>query len=378
MQVDNAIIEINGPEPPILDGSALEYVKAVKTVGTVQQNANRQFYVIDEPIHYVDPEKNADIAALPHPEFRVTVMVDYNSKVLGIQHATMLRITDFEEEIAPCRTFVFLHELKALKEAGLIKGGSLQNAIVIVENPVSESEMDKLREIFQTPNIEIGGPGFIGNVKLRHSNEAARHKLLDLVGDLSLLGSPLKGQIISARPGHKANVEFARLIKKKIKQRSLIRRYQSTEESGVVFDVNAIAKILPHRYPFLLVDRIVSFEDNKIEGIKNVTFNEQFFQGHFPGNPIMPGVLQLEAMAQVGGILLLQNIESPDDYWVYLLSIENVRFKRPVVPGDQLHFCLVQESFRRGICKMRGQAFVDGKLVTEATMVAALVKKDSK
>jgi len=287
LQIDNAIIEVSGPEPPILDGSAQEFIAALRKAGCQQQHANRQFYVIDEPIHFVNPDKNVDIAALPHPELRATVMVDYKSKVLGIQHATMLKIEDFEQEIAKCRTFVFLHELKALKEAGLIKGGSLDNAIVIVENPVDAEELAGLRQLFDKPDIELNGTGFIGDVNLRHPNEAARHKLLDLIGDLALLGNPIKAQIIAARPGHHANVEFARLIKKKIKQKSLIRKYQQQESADVVFDINAIEKILPHRYPFLLVDRIIAFEEGVIEGIKNVTVNEPFFQGHFPKNPIM-------------------------------------------------------------------------------------------
>lgn len=375
-QIDNAVLEINGPEPPILDGSAMEFTRVLNAAGTEVQQANRQFYVLDEPVHYVDSEKNVDIAALPHHEFRVTVMVDYNSEVLGVQHATMLKIEDFAREIAPCRTFVFLHELKALKEAGLIKGGSLDNAIVIVEEALEDADEQALRKLFDKPDMTLTKQGFVGNVELRFQNEPARHKLLDLVGDLSLLGNPLKGQIIAARPGHKANVEFAREIRKKIKQKTLIRKYQQQETPGVVFDVNAIKKILPHRYPFLLVDRIIGFQESTIEGVKNVTANEPFFQGHFPGNPIMPGVLILEAMAQVGGVLLLQKIDDPADYWVYFLAINNARFKKPVVPGDQIHFKLEQINFRRGICRMRGEAFVDGKLVAEADMVASLVPKD--
>ena len=376
LQIDNVVIEIEGEEPPALDGSAIEYVKAIKQVGTQEQSANREFYIIEEPIHYRDDEKEVDLAALPFDGFRVTVIVDYNSPLLSVQHATLVNIEDYEKEIAPARTFCFIDEVLPLLQKGLIKGGSLDNSIVLVDRELSEEEIEEIKSALQQ-DIEVSlKKGILSNSGLRFPNEPARHKLLDLIGDFALLGHPLKAQITALRPGHKANIEFMRKIRSKIKQRKLIKKYQSNPTSDVVFDIHAIQKILPHRYPFLLVDKITYFDEKHIEGIKNVTINEPYFVGHFEGNPIMPGVLQLEAMAQVGGVLLLNIVDDPQDHWVYFLAIDKARFKRPVRPGDQILFKLDLISLRRGICKMKGQAFVGDKLVCEAEMVASLVKKD--
>lgn len=376
LNIDNVLIELDAPEPPIMDGSSLEFIKVLQQAGLQKQEANREYIVIDQNLRYVDEAKNIEMAALPLDGFRMTVMVDYNSPVLGSQHATMLDMSEFAEQFSSCRTFCFLHELEMLIKGGLIKGGDLNNAIVIVDKAVTEQELDNLAKLFQKPKISVQKQGILNNIELRFNNEPARHKLLDLVGDLALAGAPIKGQIMAARPGHAANVAFAKKIKTYAKQRKITQKYQSTETESVVFDINAIQKILPHRYPFLLVDKITKFEGNKIVGVKNVTMNEPFFQGHFPNNPIMPGVLQLEAMAQVGGILLLNNIENPQDVWVYFLAIDNARFKKPVIPGDVIVFELEMLNLRRGICKMAGRATVNGQLVSEAELVASIVPKN--
>ena len=375
LQIDNALLELHGPEPPALDGSSAVYVEKFKQAGIVKQKENREFFVIDEPVHYHDADQNHDLAALQFDDFRVTVMVDYNSPKLGIQHATLVRMEDFEREIAPGRTFCFWRELRQLVQAGLIKGGSLDNSIVIVDEAVDAGEMADMARLFNLPPGSVSPDGLLNNESYRFANEPARHKLLDLIGDLALLGAPLKAQIIAIRPGHASNIAFAKQIKSFINQKRVIRKYQREPSKQVVFDIHAIQKILPHRYPFLLIDRITYFSDSAIEGYKNVTINEPFFVGHFEGNPIMPGVLQLEAMAQVGGILLLNIIENPKDYWVYFLAIDNAKFRKPVIPGDQIHFRLEMLNLKRGICKMHGKAFVDDKLVSEAELMASLVKK---
>ncbi len=376
LQIDNCLIDLDGPEPPIMDGSSVVFIEALMRAGLHEQQADREFFVVDQPIHYYESDRQVDLAALPMDDFRVTVMIDYNSPVLGSQHATLLNIENFAAEFADSRTFCFLHELEALANAGLIKGGDINNAIVVVDREVTPSELERLAVLFDKPNIEVADEGILNNIDLRHRNEPARHKLLDLIGDLALIGAPLKGQILAARPGHKANVELAKKIKSLLKQKKIQKKYQQKEATGVIFDVNAIQKILPHRYPFLLVDKITEFSENEITGVKNVTVNEPFFQGHVPGNPVMPGVLQLEAMAQVGGILLLNKVENPEKVWVYFLAINNARFKKMVIPGDVITFKLQLDSLKRNICKMYGKAYVDGKLVCEAELVAAVVDKD--
>lgn len=376
LQIDNVLIGLDGPEPPVMDGSSIEYIKVLQSVGLEQQNADRDFFVVDEPMHYFEKDRKVDIAALPNEDFRVSVMVDYNSQVLGSQHALMEHIDQFATEFASCRTFCFLHELEMLVDNGLIKGGDLNNAIVVVDKEIDEQEIAKLGKIFKRDFITVAKEGILNNTELRYPNEPARHKLLDVLGDLALAGVAVKGQIIASRPGHKANIEFARKIKALHRQKKIQEKYKAGQgKQGVVFDINAIQNILPHRYPFLLVDKIISFSEKHIEGIKNVTINEPFFVGHFEGNPIMPGVLQLEAMAQIGGILLLNTIENPKDVWVYFLAIDNARFKKPVIPGDTLQFKLELKSIKRNICMLSGKAYVDGVLVCEADLVSSFVKK---
>lgn len=376
MGVSNARISVWGPEVPILDGSAKPFVEAIERVGLHPQKAEQQYYVIEEPVHYQDKQRGVDIAALPFDGFRATVMVDYNSQVLGMQLATLVRWEDFPTEVAPARTFCLLYELEELYHRGLIKGGTLDNAIVIVDRHYTQEELQRIGGLFGYPDVEMVPEGVLNNTPLRFENEPARHKLLDLIGDLALLGAPLKGQIIAMRPGHAANIAFLRTLHKLIQKKKIIQRFQRTPTSqNVVFDIHAIRRILPHRYPFLLVDKITHFSQDSIVGIKNVTINEPFFVGHFEDNPIMPGVLILEAMAQVGGILFLNIVENPQDYWVYFLAIDNARFKRPVIPGDQLVFKLDLLQIRRGICKMAGKAYVEDKLVCEAELTASLVPK---
>lgn len=375
MQLDNVRIELDASEPPVMDGSASAFTKALQEAGRQEQEADRVYFHIDEPIHLIESKQNSELAALPADDFHARVMIDFNSEVLKAQHASITNLSDFADEIADSRTFCFLHELLALHTAGLIQGGDLDSAVVIADQGISDEEEQQLRTIFNRPDVPIQ-EGIINESGLRHDNEPARHKLLDLLGDLALVGMPLKGHIIASRPGHAANVELAKKIKARIKQKQIASRFQKEEKKGLVFDINAIHEILPHRYPFLLVDKIVDFTEQTITGIKNVTINEPFFQGHFPGNPIMPAVLQLEAMAQVGGILLLNSIENPKSIWVYFVAIDNARFKKPVIPGDTLVLELEMTAQRRSICKMSGKGFVDGKLVCSADLVASVVPKN--
>ena len=375
LQIDNVLIELDGPEPPIMDGSSKFFSEALQGAGLEQQDADRDVFVIDTPLHYREGDRSVELAALPSEAFHASVMIDYNSTILNAQHVSLPSMSDFPKYFADARTFCFLHEIEELSQAGLIKGGTLENAIVLVDREITEEELDRLCHLFNKPKMQVR-QGILNNVGLRYDNEPARHKLLDLVGDLALVGMPLQGHIMAARPGHKANVELAKLIRAEIKKKKITDKFQTDKIDGLVFDINAITKILPHRYPFLLVDKIVSFSEKSITGIKNVTMNEPFFQGHFPENPIMPAVLQLEAMAQVGGILLLNTVEDPSSVWVYFLAIDNARFKKPVIPGDQLIFELEMTALKRGICKMNGKAFVDGKLVSSAELVASLVPKN--
>lgn len=374
LQIDNVLIELDGPEPPIMDGSAQDFTDALLKAGIAEQSADRVIYDIREPIHYQEHERSVELAALPSHHYMTTVMVDYNSNILKAQHAYLNDITRFQFEIADARTFVFLHEVEALHKAGLIQGGSLESALVIADRDPAQEELDRLASLFGKEGIKVE-QGILNNVGLRYENEPARHKLLDLIGDLALVGTPIRGHVMAARPGHKANVALAKKIKAQIKQDLLTAKYQKNSVKGVIFDINAIERILPHRYPFLLVDKIVEFAENKIVGIKNVTANEPFFQGHFPGNPIMPGVLQIEAMAQVGGILLLNQVENPETVWVYLVGVENARFRRTVVPGDTLELRLELLALKRGVCKMKGEVFVDGSLACSAELTASIVPK---
>jgi len=380
MGIDNVLIELDGPEVPIMDGSSKEFIEAIESVGVQIQDAKRIVYTIDSNIHFYDPVKNVDMLAVPSNEYQITTLIDFNSPVLGTQHATLKHIAEFKDEVGPCRTFCFLHELEYLLDNNLIKGGDLNNAIVVVDKVVSQGELDRLSEVFNQKNIQVKQEGILNNIQLRFPNEPARHKLLDVVGDLALIGYNIKAHIIASRPGHASNVEFAKKIKqfiKKNKHLSDVPNYDPNQTP--IYDITQIERSLPHKFPFLLVDKIIELTDNHVVGIKNVTFNEHFFQGHFPGNPVMPGVLQIEALAQTGGILALNNYSDPENYDTYFIKIDKVRFKHRVLPGDTLILKLdLLNPIRRGICEMRGTVYVGNKLVTEAELVAQIIRKDKK
>lgn len=377
LEIDNVLMDVSGPEMPILDGSSLPFAEALSACGTVELDAEREYFEIPYNIHFTDKANQVEIIAMPVNEYRLTVMVDYNSPVLGSQHAALTHISEFKNQIAPCRTFCFLHELEMLLANNLIKGGDLNNAIVVVDRAVSQDELDRLAKVFNKPSVEVRKEGILNNLNLRFQNEPARHKLLDMIGDLALAGMPIKGQIMAARPGHASNVAFAKKIKQVIKKEQ--RRKQ---EGPPQFDPNAkplystsdIIKMLPHKHPFLLVDKIVSKDQKTIVAIKNITYDQPFFAGHFPGDPIMPGVLQLEAMAQAGGVLILSTVPDPENYSTYFLKIDNAKFKDKVVPGDTLVMKMELLDIRRGICTMTGKAFVGDKLVSEAEMTALISK----
>lgn len=381
LQVDNCLIELDANEPPVGDGSAKPYVDLLLKAGFEKQNAPKDYLIIDQPVEYHNEAKGVDIVALPTDDYRITVMVDYYNPALGSQHSGLFNLEkEFITEFAPCRTFCFLHEVEMLHNQGLIKGGNLDNAIVIVDRDLTPEEIKRLSEKFGIKDsVFLGTSGVLNNKKLHFKNEPARHKLLDLMGDLALIGVPIKAQILAARPGHASNIEFARIIRKLYQQKKLVKRFQHERKEGVVFDINAIKKILPHRYPFLLIDKIIDFKmDERIVGVKNVTVNEPFFEGHFPGQPVMPGVLIIEAMAQTGGILLLNGIENPGDKLVYFMAINNAKFRKPVVPGDQLVLELTMVSRKSRVCQMSGKAYVDGTLVAEADMMASIVDRQDR
>ena len=376
-QVDNALIKINGPEIPIMDGSAILFVNEIERVGFEDQTADRDYFELNENIPWEDLEKGIEFLAIPDVNYRLTVMVDYNSPVLGTQHASMYQLGDFKKEIAKCRTFVFLRELEYLASNNLIKGGDLDNAIVLVDRmDVAQEELDRLAKLLGKDKLQISidGIGVLNSTKLQYENEPARHKLLDIVGDLALVGKPIKAHILAARPGHSGNVRFAKVLKEQIKkQQNQGRHFDLTKDP--VYDINDIERILPHRYPFLMVDKIIEIQENSILGVKNITMNEPQFTGHFPGNPVFPGVLQIEAMAQVGGIFALTKVEDPHLYSTYFMKIDNVRFKQKVMPGDTVVFELVLTSpIRRGLVEMSGKAYVNGKVVSEASMLAQIIK----
>lgn len=377
MQVDNALIKIDGPEIPIMDGSSWMFVEAIEKAGFEEQESDRDYFELSENIPWEDTEKGIEFLAVPDSNYRITVMVDYNSPVLGTQHASMYHVGEFKENISRCRTFVFMRELEFLAKNNLIKGGDLDNAIVLVDREdVTQEELDRLAKLLGKEELKIQyeGIGVLNSSKLKYENEPARHKLLDIVGDLALVGRPIKAHILGARPGHSGNVRFAKVLKEQIKKQ---------EGNGKVFDltkeplynINDIEKLLPHRYPFLLVDKVMEITENSIVGVKNVTMNEPMFQGHFPGNPVFPGVLQIEATAQVGGIFALSKVEDPELYSTYFMKIDNVKFKQKVLPGDTLVFELTLLSpMRRGLVHMGGKAYVNGKLVMEAEMLAQVIK----
>lgn len=376
LEIDNILIEIDGPEVPIMDGSAKPFLDAILNAGIKEQTEQKNYFSIRENIAYIDEASDIEILVIPDTKFSINLVIDYNSNVVMSQHAAITSLKEFKTEIASCRTFVFLHELEYLLKNNLIKGGGLENAIVIVEKQVPQEELDRLAKLFNKPTVKLDGPGILNDKPLAYNNEIARHKLLDLVGDLALLGAPIKGRIIAKRSGHMANIEFAKKIRtliKKDKQKTSIPEYNPSMIP--IMDSNYIKKLLPHRYPFLMVDKILSMDESSIVGIKNVTVNEEFFNGHFPNEPVMPGVLQIEAMAQVGGLLVLSSVPDPHNYSTYFLKIDNVKFKRKVVPGDTLIFRLeLITPIRRGIANMRGQAFVGENIVVEGEMMAQIIK----
>lgn len=380
LQVDNILIDLDQEETPIMDGSSRFFVEALETAGFAEQEAGRSYLEIKEPVTFRDDEKKIELVAIPSDRFRVTTMINFETKVLSTQNAILEDITDFRKEIAPCRTFVFLHELEYLLKNELIKGGDLSNAIVFVNKEVSQEELDRLAELFVKPSVEVKKEGILNNLDLHFDNEPARHKLLDVIGDLALLGKPLKAHIYARRPGHTANIQLGRRILEHInKENKKMSNIPEHDPNQVpLMDINQIQRILPHRPPFLLIDKILSMTEDRVIGLKNVTMNEPFFVGHFPDEPVMPGVLQVEAMAQTGGILVLSSVPNPEDYTTLFLKIENVRFRQKVVPGDTLILdAKLSGPIRRGICQMTGTAYVGSKIVMEAQLTASILPKGS-
>ena len=376
MQIDNVIIEVSGPEMPILDGSSKLYTLAFEEAGIVEQDQPKDYFEITEPIIYRNEVTGAELIAYPHDKFELNVMIDFNSQVIGKQYASINDITEFNKEISPCRTFVFLRELEHLLDNGLIKGGNLDNAIVIVDRVMDDESLKKLSDKIGKPAVKVDEAGILNTTNLHFDNECSRHKLLDLIGDLTLLNKPIKARIIAKKPGHAANVEFAKLFKEAYKKQlktKNIPKYDPLKDP--IYDLEKIKSTLPHRYPFLLVDKIVELNDKMVVGIKNITFNEPYFQGHFPGNPVMPGVLQMEALAQAGGIFVLSQVEDPHNWDTYFLKMDNVKFKRKVVPGDTLILKMeLMSPVRRGLCHMWGSTYVGDQLVSEGELYAQVIR----
>ena len=372
--IDNCLIEVNAPELPILDGSAIEYANKIMEVGIEEQNADKDFYIVKQKLEVVDEETGASIVVLPIDSFRIDVMIEFKTTIIPNQFASLNSLSRFKDDIAASRTFVFVREIEPLVKSNLIKGGDLDNALVVYDQTMAQEDLDKLADLMNVPHKHVSELGYISNIPLAYENEPARHKLMDVLGDLALIGRPLKGYVIATKPGHSINTTFSKKVRREIKHQELQAPVYNPNATPVM-DINRIRQLLPHRYPFLLVDKIIEIGTNYIVGVKNVSGNEPFFQGHFPQEPVMPGVLQVEAMAQVGGLLVLNMVDDPDKYSTYFMKIDNVKFRQKVVPGDTLifHLSLLTE-IRRGCAVMKGYAFVGEKIVSEAEFMAQIIK----